>query len=197
MTLKRQDINKLLRLLRSLGLDKRLGIWFIPVALVLLGLLWLAQILWEDYGERLLRAGKTLDCQVEKVYDGDTVTLRCDLHQVKVRVWGIDAPEIGQAPWGQIARDALAERLGPRVKLYIRDQDRYGRTVGQLFHAQEDIALALVQAGHVRVYEQYNDSARYRRAEQQAREAGRGIWQAPGAHQTPWTWRRTQNAERG
>lgn len=189
MGLSQRDVRRIMKWLRALGLDKRLGIWFLPLALVLAGLVWLGQVLWQDYGDRLTRPGQQLACAVAKVADGDTVTLNCQMHQVKVRVWGIDAPEMGQQPWGSQSRDALAELLGNQVTLRTQTRDRYGRVVGRLYRDGEDVGLALVRNGHARVYERYNDHFSYQRAEAEAKRAERGIWRVAGMHQTPWEWR--------
>ncbi len=192
MPLRQRDIDRVQRWLRQSGLDKRLGKWLLPTAIIGAVVVGAIQLWWQDDGERLVRSGDIQHCSVTRVYDGDTVTLNCQRRSVKVRIWGIDAPEIGQAPWGEQARKALADRIGNTVELLPKETDRYGRTVGQLFDGNSDIGLSLVEDGYVRRYAQYNDSARYARAENQARQAGRGIWQASGAHQTPWEWRRQQ-----
>ena len=44
--------------------------------------------------------GAELSCTVKSVYDGDTLTASCPEGEVKVRMFGIDTPEMGQKPWG-------------------------------------------------------------------------------------------------
>jgi len=45
---------------------------------------------------------------VAKIYDGDTLTL-IDLmgNQERIRLICIDAPEVGQVPWGQKSLDQI------------------------------------------------------------------------------------------
>lgn len=142
-----------------------------------------------------LAQGQRLDCDLRSVHDGDTVRLDCDGASYSVRVWGIDAPELKQKPWGEAARDALRAALPSRVRLEVIDTDRYKRTVGRLWRGNDDVGLELVRRGQVAVYEQYNDSAEYRRVEAQARRQRLGIWSVEGAQQTPWAWRRVNKAQ--
>jgi len=136
--------------------------------------------------------GAELVCTVKSVYDGDTLTASCPAGEVKVRVFGIDAPEMKQEPWGDRSKEALRGLL-PRfgsVRLRVMDQDRYDRTVAQVFTDQRDVGLEMVRQGRAVVYEQYNDSAAYRQAQAEAQKARRGIWEKPGGQQDPATWRR-------
>lgn len=135
--------------------------------------------------------GATEDCTVRSVQDGDTATLACTGGERRVRVWGIDAPELGQGDWGRMSRAGLATRLrNERVRLETVDTDQYGRTVGRIWLDGTDIGLEQVHAGRAAVYRPYNDNPDYTTAEAEARRALRGIWAAPGAQQTPWLWRR-------
>ena len=139
-----------------------------------------------------LTKGTELVCSVKSVYDGDTLTASCPNGEVKVRVFGIDAPEMGQEPWGDRSREAfrgLLPRFGS-VRLRVVDEDRYGRVVAQVLVDQRDAGLEMVRQGRARVYEQYNDSPDYRQAEAEARRARRGIWEKSGSQQDPATWRR-------
>lgn len=138
--------------------------------------------------------GAAGECQVLAVNDGDTVTLSCaeaGLRRVRVRLWGIDAPEIGQRPWGELAKQRLKELASDRVALEFVDKDDYGRLVGRLHRGGEDLGLTLVREGYARVYRRFNGWPVYRQAEHEAREQRRGLWSRPGNQQTPWRWRRT------
>ena len=135
--------------------------------------------------------GATEDCTVRSVQDGDTVTLACAAQERRVRLWGIDAPELGQGDWGRLACSGLTARLRKEnVRLEVLDTDQYGRTVGRIWLGKTDIGLEQVHAGRAAVYREFNNSSEYTTAEAEARRAGRGIWEAPGAQQTPWLWRR-------
>jgi len=136
--------------------------------------------------------GAELVCTVKSVYDGDTLTASCPAGEVKVRVFGIDAPEMKQEPWGDRSREAFRGLLPRRdpVRLRVMDQDRYGRVVAQVFAGERDTGLEMVRQGRAVMYEQYNDSPAYRQAQAEAQQARRGIWEKPGGQQDPATWRR-------
>ena len=134
--------------------------------------------------------GAELGCAIREVYDGDTVTLRCDQGILKVRVWGIDAPEMGQKPWGAKSRDQLQAMLPKNVKVKVVDVDRYDRTVARLYADDRDLGLALVRQGGAIVYDRYNDSSAYETAQTLAKRKKLGIWAQSGAHQNPEAWRR-------
>ena len=129
-------------------------------------------------------------CRVTSVQDGDTVTVRCEGGALRVRLWGLDAPELGQRPWGERSRAALVGDLPASVALTTVDHDRYGRAVARLYQGERDLGLALLRAGWAAVYRRYNDDPVYLAAEAEARRASRGIWAEPGFQQTPWQWRR-------
>lgn len=137
--------------------------------------------------------GERLRCDVAQraIYDGDTVTAHCP-KALKIRLWGIDAPEMGQQPWGERSRDALRRLLAatPKITVEVVDHDRYGRTVARLLSDDQDLGLTLVRQGWATVYHRYNDSARYRRVEAEARQARRGIWAEAGSQQDPARWRK-------
>lgn len=136
--------------------------------------------------------GTELVCTVKSVYDGDTLTASCPSGEVKVRMFGIDPPEMKQEPWGDRSREALRGLL-PRfgsITLRVVDQDRYGRTVAQVIADERDVGLEMVRQGRAVMYEQYNDSPDYRQAQAEAKQARRGIWEKPGGQQDPAAWRR-------
>lgn len=77
-----------------------------------------------------------------RVVDGDTVDLDVDLgftvrHKMRVRLYGIDAPERGQDGWA-LARDGLADILGFGARLQIRTYrdraDSFGRYLADIYN---------------------------------------------------------------
>ena len=66
-----------------------------------------------------------LHVRVVGVHDGDTLTaLTADRTQLKVRLHGIDAPELGQ-PFGQASKRALSGLVfGKQVTLHTTGTDR-------------------------------------------------------------------------
>jgi hypothetical protein len=80
-------------------------------------------------------AAQAFDGVVTRVSDGDTLWVQPDdaaRRPLKLRLHGIDAPELCQR-WGLQARDALAARvLRQRVHVDVRARDNYGRALGAL-----------------------------------------------------------------
>ena len=88
---------------------------------------------------------------VTRVVDGDTFYMTGQ--DVRIRVWGLDAPEVGS--YGGSAATAAMSRLvsGETLTCKKRDTDRYGRTVGQCFLADgRDITAAMIQSGTATEY---------------------------------------------
>ena len=126
--------------------------------------------------------------QVLRVHDGDTLTVRCEGQQpVKVRIAGIDAPELHQA-YGRQARDALVGQIdGAPVHLRSRAVDRYERLVADVEVAGHDVGLQLVAEGFA--WCGLRPTRACRQALDAARQTGRGLW-ADANPQPPWQWRR-------
>jgi len=104
----------------------------------------------------------------------------------------IDAPEIGQKPWGQESRDHLRGLApqGSAVQIRQLDRDSYGRVVGEVLNGGGDnLNLQMVLAGEAAVYPRYCADERYFQVQAVARAARSGIWARPGLHQTPWKFR--------
>ena len=134
---------------------------------------------------------KQTDCIVSHVHDGDTLRVSCGSEKARIRLYCIDAPEMGQKPWGREARDRLRSLApkGSEVRISGIDRDRYGRWVAEVFREEENLNLDMLRTGHAAEYDRYCGERKYRKAESQAREAGLGIWQKPGLQQRPWVYR--------
>lgn len=116
--------------------------------------------------------------KVIHVTDGDTLWAQPEEggKPVRIRIDGIDAPEICQAG-GQSARDALAARVkGRAVELAVRGEDDYGRTVAGVLVDGEDIAGWMVGQGHAWSYRGKRGAARYASLQKQAQSERRGVF---------------------
>jgi hypothetical protein len=66
------------------------------------------------------------------VSDGDTIRVLHDGQEQRILLWGIDAPESKQ-PWETRAKGFTGDlAFGKVVTVYVRDIDRYGRTVAEI-----------------------------------------------------------------
>lgn len=121
--------------------------------------------------------------KVTRVTDGDTLWVRLAEggKPVRVRIDGIDAPEICQAG-GRAARVALASRVASRtVTLVIRRHDDYGRAVASVHVGGEDIAGWMVGRGHAWSYHYGREGGPYLKLQGQAQAAGKGLFADPHA----------------
>jgi endonuclease YncB( thermonuclease family) len=131
------------------------------------------------------------------VSDGDTITYLShdDLsparrRPVKLRLYGIDCPELGQ-PFGKAAKQ-LTSRLvfGKRIEVRPVIVDRYGRTVAQVLVDGQSLDEALLRAGLAWWYRKYaRQSERLAALAAQAVQAKKGLWSDPRPI-APWAWRR-------
>jgi micrococcal nuclease len=132
---------------------------------------------------------------VLNVVDGDTVDIRDDVRgRLRIRLLGIDTPETKKPGytvgcWGPQATEfAKSTLLGERVApIYDQTQglyDRYGRTLAYLDKSDGwDYSIEAARAGaaHAYIYHD-NPPARYpdiASAENEARDAQRGLWGPP------------------
>lgn len=128
--------------------------------------------------------------RVARVVDGDSLEVDFAGNKLPVRLHGIDTPEHDQ-PYGGDAASALASKLERRTVLVnIVDIDSYGRYVGTVYHRGENINLSMVAEGHGWWYKQFARTDQHlQHAEQDAREAGLGLWSGVDPI-APWDWRR-------
>jgi endonuclease YncB( thermonuclease family) len=129
--------------------------------------------------------------QVIRILDGDTIVVRTnDFEDIKIRLYGIDAPERDQEG-GQEATAALRTLQGRQVKIRELDTDRYSRMVALVEHEGQCVNLELVKQGLAWHYRQYCKvqplCGEIEAAEKEARAAGRGLW--AGNPVPPWEWR--------
>ena len=116
---------------------------------------------------------------VTYVVDGDTVWVQIGAHNkpLKVRIQGIDAPEICQAGGAQ-AQAALKSRvLGQSVTVTSGAHDDYGRAVGTVYLQGQDMGRWLVANGHAWVYTYRGKKAPYASEFAQAQAARRGLFE--------------------
>jgi endonuclease YncB( thermonuclease family) len=93
--------------------------------------------------------------KVVGVADGDTITVLRDKEQVKIRLYGIDCPEGGQA-FGTKAKQFTSDMVfGKVVEVDHIDMDRYGRIVALVRVKGSSVNAALVQEGLAWVYNYY------------------------------------------
>ncbi|HEC1238573.1 TPA: thermonuclease family protein, partial [Campylobacter upsaliensis] len=117
----------------------------------------------QDFKEQNLE--KELTGKVSKVIDGDTIELLAKtskenpynhITKLKIRLYGIDAPELKQA-YGKEAKEYLSALvLKQEVSLIIENKDKYERIVGTIFLKGKDINKEMVKNGYAHAYESFS-----------------------------------------
>ena len=126
------------------------------------------------------------------VADGDTITL-LDANKLKhkIRLYGIDSPEGGQA-FGDRAKKATSKLVyGKNVEINVLDRDRYGREVGIVFHNNTNVNGELIKKGYAWVYTKYckvRTCDDWYGSQVEAKLNNRGLWAYPKAI-PPWEYR--------
>ena len=126
---------------------------------------------------------------VTSVHDGDSFRAG----EQAFRLWGIDAPELNQR-WGIAAREALRELLtGAGGVTVERHGTSWKRIVARAESGGIDVSLELLKMGLAWYCHEFAPRREdYRKAEQEAREARRGLWSDENPV-SPAEWRNRKN----
>ena len=112
------------------------------------------------------------------VSDGDSLHLELpDGERVRVRLYGIDAPEKDQE-CALAARKKLGKLIYDKeIRVEVLDVDKYGRYVGKVYAGARYVNRYMLKEGLAWHYKHYAaDDELLAEAEARARAAGRGIW---------------------
>ncbi|MDZ4201909.1 MAG: thermonuclease family protein [Gallionella sp.] len=131
-------------------------------------------------------------CLVIGIADGDTLTARCDNQPpIKVRLAEIDAPEKNQ-PFGQHSKQSLSQMcFKTSADILVQTTDRYKRLVARVTCNGVDANAEQVRQGMAWVYDKYVIDQSLYAAQDEARQAHRGLW-VDVSPMPPWEWRRSQ-----
>ncbi len=142
---------------------------------------------------------------VTEVHDGDTLTIRTKsllgvtLATEKVRLTGIDAPEIKQEPWGRRAKKHLKKLVNESggvvyIEYDFDRRDKHGRILAYLWDKKgRMINEKMIEDGYAVIYT-FPPNVKYVKqlteAQQKARQNKLGIWGKDGLKETPKDWRK-------
>ena len=124
-----------------------------------------------------------------QVVDGDTIRAEAKGKEIKIRLVEIDAPEMNQ-PFGVQSKNFLNRLLYKKdVILISQGEDRYGRTLGEIYANGESANTLMIKSGFAWVYDRYvKDSSLYN-YQDQAKAENLGLWRAKDPI-APWVWRK-------
>jgi len=142
-----------------------------------------------------------VEYKVTRVIDGDTLVVQKGATSLTIRLVGIDAPEVSHKkyepgqPYSQQSTKHLAKiALNRSADVKSYGADRYGRILGEVLVDGNNVNLEMVKTGLAEVYRGTpapgQDVGPYWRAEEEARKAGRGMWQLGDKYVSPREYRR-------
>jgi micrococcal nuclease len=134
--------------------------------------------------------------RVVGIGDGDTITVLTAGHdRIRVRLSGIDAPELGQ-PFGRKAKEFTSGLVyGRWVDVRPKERDQFDRLVARVFVDGKDLAHEIVAAGFAWHSKRFDSDAALASAEAAARKLRLGLW-ADARPIPPWRFRALRPARR-
>lgn len=130
--------------------------------------------------------------RVVGVSDGDSFTiLDHNKQEVRVRLYGIDAPEKNQA-FGNVSKKYLSDLIyGKQISLTEIDRDQYGRIVAIAEVGTLVVNESMLEAGLAWHYMQYDHNPMWMALQETAQLQRKGLWvdKNPTA---PWTFRKNK-----
>ncbi len=144
------------------------------------------------------------EARVIAVNDGDTVTIRMNGKQFRTRLIGLDAPEMGQEPWGKKAREHLRTLLkdsgwNVSVETDIEKFDKYGRLLVYVWTKDKTFINERMLADGYAVLFTFTPNTKYvdlfRKAQRNARDNKSGIWRPDGLKERPTEYKKKHPRE--
>jgi micrococcal nuclease len=118
-------------------------------------------------------------CMCIGISDGDTILVMNDGKETKLKIDGIECPELGQ-DFGKKAKQFTSDLvLGKILEVNIKGLDKSGTIVALVFVENDDIGFELLKAGLAWHFKQYSSDPIYASAEQEAKFDKIGIWSMP------------------
>jgi micrococcal nuclease len=142
---------------------------------------------------------------VTAVHDGDTVSIKAKsfigipLKIERIRLIGIDAPELKQEPWGRRAKRHLKKLISEsnwvvNVEFDVEQRDKYGRLLCYLWDKNGRlINERMLEDGYAVLYTlppNVKYAERFTAAQKKAQSKNAGIWGKGGIKKSPEEWRK-------
>lgn len=127
---------------------------------------------------------------VTHIVDGDTYDIMLSGQKTRIRMEGIDAPERGMDYYKQ-AKNYLGELCANKeIRVEVTDTDKYGRSIAKSYLPDgRELGQEMVKAGMAWHYKKYSKDEVLAQLEQEARNAGIGLWSI-GNPEAPWEHRK-------
>jgi len=135
----------------------------------------------------------------EKIFDGDTIGAVVDGRFEKIRLLGIDAPEMDQRPWGKKSRECLKALISAAdsriyIEYDIQRRDKYGRILAYIWSQDKRMLNEeMMEKGCAVLFTfppNVKYAARLRAAQKKAQENKTGLWGERGLHESPQDYRK-------
>jgi len=163
------------------------------VSVLARGALLLALCAW---GVLCVAADEWVSGRVVHVTDGDTAVVETGGRSLRVRFYGVDAPERANRDWPAQAYSRAAHEFmhklldGRAVKVRLNGDRTHGREVGEIFVDQRSASRELLRAGLGWWNDRFAaDDEELARLQREARAAQRGLWR-DAKPVPPWVYRR-------
>ena len=138
--------------------------------------------------------------KVTRVFDGDTIQVEGSGLSFKIRLVGIDSPEMGRKkqknqPYSRQAKKKLI-RLADKKNIFVKQYGTgsYNRVLAEVFVNTININLEMVRSGLAEVYQgkpaKGLDTKAYFQAQQAAKKSTKGMWNQGSAYKSPRQWRK-------
>ena len=126
---------------------------------------------------------------VTRVPEGDVLTVSHRGKRTRLRLYGIDCPELEQPVGVQAKQYSERLLLGKKVKVYPIETDKYARVLSWVFLDGEGVNARLVTTGMAWWYPDLGShEAKLKEYQARAEAAGRGLWSL-SYRETPWDFR--------
>lgn len=141
----------------------------------------------------LAAPASAFQAEVVGISDGDTIVVLYQNKEIKLRLHGIDCPEMHQA-FGRAAKKFTSDQaFGKVADIEPQGKDRYGRTVALVNIDGTSLNESLLINGLAWVYTKYYKGETWYALEHQARIDKVGIW-SDDHPIPPWEFRRINKA---
>ncbi len=143
--------------------------------------------------------------KVTWIYDGDTVKIKTDNSNKKIRLAFIDAPEMGYndskgQPFAKKSKYFLFHLIhNKQVTLSCYGKDTYGRSLCEIYLDHKSINLLMIQSGMAEIYKgkkgNTKDLSFYYRTELEAQKTKTGIWSQGDKYRSPRLYRKNYHSQ--